>query len=141
MKLLIENLKDEHFKLLEELGTCLKFNIKPFDEDHYVQKEFENIDILDTTDYDQFSNNLLFINYMMKIGGKSVKYFDRYLKVFDEFDELLQVIYYSKSLPFRFKKDELFKISKNEGERNYYVMENGYDNKNWLYTLKIAFIV
>lgn len=136
MKIILDNLKDENLALIHELSYCLKFTVEKFEAPLPIEKEWTEVDILDITDYNLLGNNLKFNEYLSKVSGKTIKFYESRLKIFDEFNDIVSILYYSKSLPYRFKRDELLFESDAIGTRNYFVMENGYDGKNWLFTLK-----
>ena len=83
------------------------------------------------------------IEYFKEISGEGIQYnrSEKKIKIYDADENLLSVIFLSKSIPLNFSlQNTLGKLTK-VGDVGYYVLENGHGNKNWLYTLTLTTIL
>lgn len=85
---------------------------------------------------------LSFLNYFQRIGGQGM-YFDkatRIIKVMDYNDNIIE-IHLANRVPAEFKMIDALRKSVKEGDVDYYIFENGVQDKNWLYPLTLETVI
>jgi len=79
-------------------------------------------------------------DFSREINGESIEcdFGRRKLKIYDADKNLISIIVFSASVPELFNVHELLDRQVNTGELEYFVHQNGYDHKYWLYCVKIT---
>ena len=82
-------------------------------------------------------NKIPFKEYFKKISGDRIEinHYTRVIEIYNAESEHIKTLYFSKTISRKFNVPDLFEVYLKEGEYLFYVWENGYEDKDWLYIL------
>lgn len=86
---------------------------------------------------------LTFLEYFARVNGTgiNINQFDRSLTIFDEHNLIISRVYFASTIKHSITLSELIAPKNEINHKDYCIVENGIDNKNWLYYRTFAGII
>jgi hypothetical protein len=79
-------------------------------------------------------------DFSREINAESIEcdFGRRKLKIYDADKNLISVIVFSATVPELFNIEDILYRNTSSGELEYFVYQNGYDNRYWLYCFRVG---